>query len=160
MKKIHEFQTYEVNITQEERNELCQKIKVIAENQNILTEPHIQFNLLLKKINLRMIELCDEWVFTFKNEKSGQIEEVDFSNNSVMFSVKVLKSLFSNNKSGMYTLQSKNLDILSFYAYGVPWTNTINGKPINGKEIKKFSLKKYQNSIAITGFSICILIIL
>lgn len=128
MNNTHEFQTYEVNITEEERDLLCNKIKEKAQSQSILTEPHIQYNLLLKNISNHMQFLCNEWIFTYKNEKSKQIEEIDFNNSSIMFSVRVLKSLFSNNKS-IISLQSKNLDILSFYINDKPWQNII--KPNN-----------------------------
>ncbi len=158
MNKTHEFQTYELNINEEERDLLCNKIKEKAQSQNILTEPHIQYNLLLKNISSQMQSLCEEWIFTYKNEKSSQIEEIDFKNNTIMFSVRVLKSLFSNNKSTI-SLQSKNLDILSFYVNDKPWQNKFKTNNLAESPSEKYKINNHTyivsgliTSILIIGF--------
>ncbi|OGU41723.1 MAG: hypothetical protein A2X61_00235 [Ignavibacteria bacterium GWB2_35_12] len=120
MKDSFNFDIGEININKNSADKLRESIFSIAQSKFIGTNP-IQYELLLKDIKAKMIELSDKIVFTFNGEK------VNFkSGNQVIFSTRVLKSLFSDKReSDIITIQSKNLDILSFYAFNKPWTKNV-----------------------------------
>ena len=116
MKISYTFKTYEVTIDSEKVDDLRDKIKEVACNYGITVEPAIQFVLLRNSIiNIMSNQLSNHYEFVYEGK------EVDFEQNDVMFSVSILKRLFSKDRNHHITYQLKNLDILSFYAYGCSW---------------------------------------
>lgn len=166
MKVSFNFDIGEININKKEADELREYILLSAKNKNIGTNP-IQYELLLKNIKSKMIELSSEIDFSFNGSS------VDFNNeNPVIFTTRVLKSIFSEKKeSEVITIQTKNLDILSFYANNKPWTKNIvatedvkkqktDTEPNNIlKSIKKRWKIKHSNILILLGFLICMIII-
>lgn len=127
MENTFNFDAGELNIDKKAADEFREAILAVARENNIADNP-IQYELLLKHIKAKMTELSTSVKFTF----SGT--EVDFSkDNPVIFTTRVLKSFFLEKKdAGIITMQSKNLDILSFYAYGIPFSKSINSNGTNG----------------------------
>ena len=116
MKISYTFKTYEVTIDYEKADDLREKIKEVACQYGITVEPAIQYVLLRNSIISTMSNhLSERFEFVYEGKKA------DFEQNDVMFSVSILKRLFSKDKKDHNTFQLKNLDILSFYAYGCSW---------------------------------------
>jgi len=102
-------------------DELRENIKKAA-NYNKWSNSPFPYDTITRDIFKKMADLCDEYEFYYENEA------IDFkSYTTFMFSQKVLKDLFSDKakNSENYIIRSKNLDILSFYAYGKPWQDVL-----------------------------------
>lgn len=166
MKDLFIFDIGEINISKTTADELREKILFVARQNNIGDNP-IQYELLLKNIKSRMSELSENIDFIFNGSR------VDFNlENSVIFTTRVLKTIFLDKKeSELITLQIKNLDILSFYAYGKAWTKKVtsyeslqknnNSDFKNIREIKKTNrLKIFKWSLISLCFILCVLTII
>jgi hypothetical protein len=140
MKPVFKFEVGETKISKAEADKLREVILTKAREKDIGTEP-IQYERLLNDIISKMVELNEEYDFSFNGDK------VDFSKeNFVMFKSKVLKTfLYSKVNDEIITLQKKNLDILSFYAYEKPWT------AINNNNIKNGNISNHENEKLIAG---------
>ncbi|MBM2815711.1 MAG: hypothetical protein HW421_2473 [Ignavibacteria bacterium] len=162
MKTIFKFDVGEVNIGKALADDLREKIKSLAAEKEIGTDPY-QYEMLFKEIKSKMVALSSDYEFVFENKV------VDFNkDNFVMFTSKVLKSFLSSKKNDeVITLQRKNLDILSLYAYNKPW-NLVNSASNNFPKVGKLSEsvstlvshKHFKKYLFIAQFSIFSIIII
>jgi hypothetical protein len=163
MKESYKFELGEITINKEDADYLRNKIISIALKKNIGVDP-IQFERLIREISIKMCELSKETDFMFNNEI------VDFSTeNFTMFKSKVLKSFLSIKKNEeLITLQKKNLDILSFYAFDKPWSEINNDENVNdsvggNSKIQKFSsfIKKrlFKRTLFISQYVLFVFVI-
>jgi len=113
----HTFKTFEVYISKDDADKLRKAILEKAKANNIKTEPNIHFNALLENIRKELINKSKKENYKF----SFMGKEANFETNELMFSITVLKELFKKTDCEQINMQSKNLDILSLYGYGVPW---------------------------------------
>ncbi|TAL66832.1 MAG: hypothetical protein EPN82_17070 [Bacteroidetes bacterium] len=132
MKQIFKFEFYEIKIRKADADLIRDRILSIAKEKNIGTEP-IQYEDLLRDIGKKLIELSNTYEFVLDGKKVDLTQD-----NFAMFKSKVLKTFFhSKLNDDILSILKKNLDILCFYAFDKPWSETeINNKTNELRDVK------------------------
>ncbi|MBI5324008.1 MAG: hypothetical protein HZB41_01790 [Ignavibacteriae bacterium] len=164
MKHVIKFEFHEVKIRKADADLIRERILSIAKENNIGTEP-IQYEDLLRDIRKKLIELSSTYEFVLDGKP------VDFTQeNFAMFKSKVLKTfLYSKLNDDILSLLKKNLDILCFYAFSKPWSETeINNRTNEIRDVKSkvavfllfFKKKNVKRNIILMLFAFLLFVII